>query len=281
MPMNKLDQHWLREGARDETEFQQFLTRRAAGEPVHRILGWREFWGMKFFLSPETLEPRPDSETMIEVLLKCHPGRASPEASGDPGSPENTETFSFLGSRLGANSWLGRDNMKILDLGTGTGCLLLAALKEFPNATGIGIDQSADAVATAQKNARENNLSERAEFEQFDWNDTGKLKSLGAFDVILCNPPYIPSGDIQNLQTEVREHDPRAALDGGADGLAPYRHIAPQLKYLLKPGGIALFEFGHDQATAVQNIMQAQNLIISAAYQDLGGNDRVITVSKA
>lgn len=242
--VNSLDARWLREGARDDAELESFLQRRAAGEPVHRILGWREFWGLKFYLSPGALEPRPDSETMIEVLLKAVPDKNA--------------------------------TLRILDMGTGTGCLLLAALKEFPNATGIGIDQSADAITTAQKNAVENNLQTRTEFFQMDWNDKNKLHALGQFDVILCNPPYIPSRNIENLQPEVKNHDPMTALDGGDDGLHPYRYLAGQLHYLLSPGGIALFEFGYDQAVAVQQILQSAGINSSAPIKDLGGNDRII-----
>lgn len=247
--VTSLDERWLREDARDDAEFQNFMQRRRSGEPVHRILGWREFWGMKFYLSPGTLEPRPDSETMIEVLCKQIPDQHQP--------------------------------LRFLDMGTGTGCLLLAALKEFPNANGIGIDQSMDAISTAQKNANENNLDERAKFLQLDWNNISSLHALGQFDVILCNPPYIASADILNLQAEVKDHDPMAALDGGADGLAPYRHIAAQLHQLLSPRGIALFEFGHDQAMQIQQIMQSNQLYASEPIRDLGGNDRIIWVHAA
>ncbi len=244
--LDSLDARWLREGARDQAEFEQFMQRRAAGESVHRILGWREFWGLKFHLSSETLEPRPDSETMIEVLL-----RQIPDANA---------------------------SLRMLDLGTGTGCLLLAALNEFKQAKGIGIDQSLDAIATAQKNAAENNLQSRSEFLQMDWNDQTALRRLGQFNVILCNPPYIPSEDIKNLQSEVKHHDPMSALDGGADGLQPYRYLAGELRHLLIAGGVALFEFGHDQAAKIQDIMQSAGFWTSPAYQDLGGNDRVIIV---
>jgi len=248
--LDRLEMRWLHKGARDEAEYQDFLLRRAAGEPVHRILGWREFWGLKFFLSPETLEPRPDSETVIEVLLQLY-------------SVHKSKT------------------LKVLDIGTGTGCLLLAALHEFPHATGIGIDLSTGAIVTAQKNADQLNLSSRAKFHHLSYEDSETLKSLGSFDIILCNPPYIPKGKIKKLQKEVKDHDPIAALDGGADGLAPYRIIVPQLAGLLNSNGIALFEIGYDQTVAVQNIMAAQNLTASSPYRDLGGNDRVIAVKKA
>jgi release factor glutamine methyltransferase len=247
--ITSLDKKWLREGARDDAEYEKFLQRRASGESTHRILGWREFWGMKFFLSTETLEPRPDSETVIETLIKFFP------LNGDRGAQP-----------------------RLLDLGTGTGCLLLSALKEYPNAAGIGIDQSADAIATAKRNAAENNLSDRAEFLHLDWHDTDKLFALGKFDVVISNPPYIPAAEIQTLQTEVRIHDPLAALDGGADGLAPYRHIIPLLQHLLRPNGIAIFEIGHNQAAAINNILQANQLPAAQCFKDLGGNDRVLLV---
>ncbi|HRJ13273.1 MAG TPA: HemK/PrmC family methyltransferase, partial [Alphaproteobacteria bacterium] len=141
------------------------------------------------------------------------------------------------------------------------------------------IDQSADAIATAEKNAIENNLAARAKFLQLDWHDTDRLCALGTFDIILCNPPYIPTHNIEDLQSEVRQHDPMRALDGGPDGLAPYRIIAPHLAHLLKRTAIALFEFGHDQATDIQDIMSSHHYQTSPAYQDLGGNDRVIIVS--
>ena len=243
--VDELEKRWLREGARDDKEFENFTNRRKGGEPVHRILGWREFWGLKFYLSRETLEPRPDSETMIEVLLRTYQHKQAP--------------------------------LRMLDMGTGTGCLLMAALSEFPNATGIGIDVFAGAVATAQKNASLLGFEDRAAFHQINWYKTDDLKALGQFDIILANPPYIPHADISKLQIEVREYDPIAALDGGLDGLDAYRHIISQLNHVLNPRGITLFEIGYDQAHAVQTILQEAGMLPSPAYADLGGNPRVIT----
>jgi len=279
--LDQLEKRWLRAGARDEFEYQTFLARRAAGEPVHRILGWREFWGLRFFLSPETLEPRPDSETVMEVLLSSRKPCHSAAKAGYSGSHDEKESKpSWEPGSWAANAASARDDIRFLDIGTGTGCLLLAALHEFPNATGVGIDLSAGAVVTAQENAVQLNLSDRAAFYELSYEDHKVLKSLGPFDVILCNPPYIPSGEIGDLQKEVKDYDPLAALDGGADGLGPYRILAPQLAGLLNPNGIALFEIGHDQAAAVQEIMTEQNLTASTPYRDLGGNDRVIVVKK-
>jgi len=243
-----LEARWLAEDARSETEYKSFLARRAGGEPLHRILGWREFWGLRFALSPETLEPRPDSETVIETLITLRPEK--------------------------------NIHYRVLDLGTGTGCLLLAALHEYSQGIGVGIDAATGAVAAAQKNAAYLNLAARAQFQRLDWGDTAALQALGTFDVIVCNPPYIPSRDIAALAQDVQRYDPRAALDGGADGLAPYRLLAPQLRRLLAPGGIALFEIGHDQAAAIKAIFQSENLRAGGPWQDLGGKDRVITAQR-
>jgi release factor glutamine methyltransferase len=246
--LEQLETRWLREGARDDQELQSFYARRRGGEPLHRILGWREFWGLKFYLSRQTLEPRPDSETMIEVLLQQR--------------ADKTQAH------------------RILDLGTGTGCLLLAALHEYQNATGVGIDAALGAVTAAQKNAEHLGLAARAEFRQVNWHHADALLALGQFDIILANPPYIPHQDIATLQTEVREYDPIAALDGGHDGLDSYRHLSEQLRYLLKPDGIALFEIGHDQAGPVQAILSLRGFHPSGAFKDLGGNDRVIVATQ-
>ena len=165
------------------------VERRAAREPVSRILGERAFWTLELALNPDTLDPRPDTETIVEAALDALPGRDAP--------------------------------LRILDLGTGTGCILLALLAERPNATGLGIDLSPQAVAAAAANAAPNGLAERARFQTGNWGD-GLAER---FDLVVSNPPYIPSGDIASLDPEVREHDPLRALDGGTDGLDAYRAI--------------------------------------------------------
>uniref|UniRef100_A0A9E7ZZ06 Release factor glutamine methyltransferase n=1 Tax=Bosea sp. NBC_00436 TaxID=2969620 RepID=A0A9E7ZZ06_9HYPH len=221
--------------------FDGFLRRRRAGEPVWRILGEREFWGLTFRLSPATLEPRPDSETIVEAALAQLAGRRD-------------------------------ENLALLDLGTGTGCLLLALLSELPQAQGLGIDLSEEACRTAAGNAVLNGLEERATFRQGSW--TEGLTSR--FDLIVSNPPYIPSAEIATLSVEVREHDPMLALDGGADGLGPYRLFASSLPPLLAPGGVIVLEIGAGQGPDVVALMQAGGLEFRGSRHDLGRHERTL-----
>ncbi|CAM5189503.1 hypothetical protein ARD30_15880 [Bosea thiooxidans] len=218
-----------------------FATRRLAGEPVWRILGEREFWGLRFRLSPATLEPRPDSETIVEVTLAALAGRRE-------------------------------EALSLLDLGTGTGCLLIALLSELPRATGLGIDLSAEARDMAAGNAELNGVGDRAAFRQGSWTEG----LAGRFDVIVSNPPYIPSGEIAGLSVEVREHDPLLALDGGADGLGPYRIFARTLPALMAPSGIVVFEIGAGQGPDVVALMQAGGLEFRGSRNDLGGHERAL-----
>lgn len=215
------------------------LARRLAGEPLWRILGAREFWGLTFALSPGTLEPRPDSETLIEAAL------------------------SHLAPRR-------HERLRALDLGTGTGCLLIAALREFPQATGLGIDLSPDAVATATGNAARNGVAERAAFRQGNW--TAGIDER--FDLILSNPPYIGSAEIAGLDPNVREHDPLLALDGGPDGLTAYRALAAALPDHLHPGGLVILEIGAGQEEAVIALMEQAGLHHLESHRDLGGHIR-------
>lgn len=216
------------------------IERRVAREPVGRILGHREFWTIDLALNPDTLEPRPDTETVVEAVLKAVP---------DPKAP-----------------------LSLLDLGTGTGCILLALLAELPNATGLGVDLSPLAVEAADANAVRNGLAGRARFQTGDWGNG----ITDRFDIVVSNPPYIPSAEIATLAPEVREHDPRRALDGGPDGLAPYRIIAAQLPALLVPGGLAAFEVGQGQAPDVAALLAAQGFTGIAALRDLGGIERCV-----
>jgi release factor glutamine methyltransferase len=216
------------------------VARRAAREPVSRILGRREFWSLDFRLDPSTLDPRPDTETVVEAALASCPGRDAP--------------------------------IRILDLGTGTGCILLALLTERPQATGVGIDVQADAVATARANAERLRLSTRAEFRQGDWGS-----GIGErFDLVVSNPPYIPDGEISALAPEVREHDPIRALAGGQDGLDAYRALARQVPGLLRPGGAVALELGQGQAEAVGRMMRAAGLEDVATKADLNGIERCL-----
>ena len=216
------------------------VERRAAHEPVGRILGHREFWTIDLALNPDTLEPRPDTETVVEAVLKALPNSTAA--------------------------------LRLLDLGTGTGCILLALLAELPNATGMGVDLSPNAVAAAAANAARNGLDGRARFQTGNWGE-GLAER---FDAVVSNPPYIPSSDIATLAPEVREHDPLRALDGGADGLDAYRAIAAQLPGLLLPGGIAALEVGQGQAADVARLLDAAGLAVQGVFRDLGGVERCV-----
>ncbi len=223
--------------------FLALVARRALREPVSRILGEREFWSLRFSLSPDTLDPRPDSETVVEAALE------------------------WCGERQGP--------LRVLDLGTGTGCLLLAVLESRPGATGIGTDIAEGAVARAARNAAALGLSDRASFRRADW-DAG---IAGRFDLILSNPPYIPTPEIGGLEPEVSSWDPQAALDGGADGLDAYRRIAPAAAGRLAPGGAAFLEIGAGQEEPVEAIMAAAGLTRFVRKADLGGNVRCLGFS--
>lgn len=221
-----------------------FANRRIAGEPVARLLGRKEFWGLPLELSPATLIPRPDTETVVEAALE------------------------FLRDEKKES-----EAVRIADLGTGTGAILLALLTELPNATGIGTDISHEAIETARRNARNLSLIHRVSFIACDF--TSEL--AGGFDVIVSNPPYIPSRDIGELAIEVRDHDPRLALDGGNDGLSAYRAIAPAAFGLLTPGGALIFEVGQGQEDDVRAIMAAAGLEASEPPRtDLAGVNRVV-----
>ena len=219
------------------------VARRARGEPISRLRGSREFWSLEFALSPDTLDPRPDSETLIEAALAHLPERSAA--------------------------------LRVLDFGTGTGCLLLALLSELPNATGLGIDILPGAVATAARNAAALGLAARARFQAGDWG----CGIVEQGDVILANPPYIPSQEILNLAPEVAAFEPRAALDGGADGLAAYRVLAPVASRLLIPGGFACVEVGSGQAAAVAGLLAGSGMKIREMRRDLAGIERCIVAT--
>jgi release factor glutamine methyltransferase len=214
------------------------LARRARREPMAYLLGRREFWSLDLAVTPATLIPRPDSETLVEAVLALLPDRTAP--------------------------------LSVLDLGTGSGCLLLALLSELPAARGVGVDADPDAVAVAAANAVRVGLAARATFRRGDWS-----KGLtGAFDLVVANPPYIRRGEIDRLAPEVARYEPRRALDGGEDGLDAYRAIAPDLPRLLVPGGIAAFEIGADQAETATAILCRPGLEALGIRQDLAGRPR-------
>ena len=221
------------------------VARRAAGEPVGRILGEREFWGIRFRLNEAALEPRPDSETIVEAALS---------ACGDRQRP-----------------------LRILDLGTGTGCLLVALLAERPAATGLGVDLSARALEAAHSNADAAGVGDRALFVRAD---LGQPVAAG-LDLVVSNPPYIPSADIDGLDREVRLHDPRLALDGGTDGLDPYRRLLGWVGGALRPGGTVVLEVAPDAATTVVGLAEAQGLAALEVRADLAGRPRAVVLRGA
>ena len=220
------------------------LERRRRRQPASHILGRREFWGMEFEVTPDVLDPRPDSETIVSAAL----GR--------------------IGNRAA--------QLRVLDLGTGTGCLLLAVLSELPNACGLGVDLSPAVVRVASANAKRLGLNGRARFTTGDW--TQGLSD--EFDVILSNPPYIPTGEIGRLQPEVALWEPRLALDGGADGLGGYRRILPEVPRLLDGTGFAAVEIGWDQAEAIGAIGRQAGLCVLDCVGDLGGRNRCLVLGR-
>lgn len=218
------------------------LDRRLAGEPVHRILGRRAFYGLDLRLSPATLEPRPDTEVLVDAVLP-HVRRIVAERGG----------------------------CRIADMGTGTGAICLALLSACPQATGFGVDISGEALATAEENARLNGLSDRFSAVQSDWFQS----VAGEVDVIVSNPPYIVRGELGTLPREVREHDPALALDGGEDGLDAYRILAREARKRLPPDGIVGVEYGEMQRAEAEAVFCACGYRIVSAHRDLGGRDRV------
>jgi release factor glutamine methyltransferase len=214
------------------------IARRLAGESVHRILGYREFYGLKLTLSPETLEPRPDTETLVDAAL-----------------PFVRDAITRTGQ------------CRILDLGTGTGAIALALLSQAPQARATGVDISAAAAQIAASNAASLGLSGRFQAIQSDWFE----KISGLYDVIVSNPPYIRSDDIAGLSPEVRDHDPIAALDGGANGLEAYRLIAANSTQYLAEGGMVAVEIGHDQRLDVTDLFGESGYEAIEHYRDLGG----------
>ena len=219
--------------------------RRVLREPMAHILGEREFWGLPFKVTPDVLVPRPDSETVIEAALSLIPDKTEP--------------------------W------RILDLGVGSGCLLLTLLREYPNARGTGIDASPAALAVARENAERLGVAARAHLLAGDWREAGWVERLGApFDLVVSNPPYIASADIAGLMPEVARFEPGLALDGGEDGLDPYRRIAAAGRQLVTPGGWLLVEVGEGQASDIAGLFSTAGLHPAAPWKDLAGIDRVI-----
>lgn len=221
--------------------------RRLSGEPVARITGEWEFWGMAFALSPDTLIPRADTETLVEIALEELDARGMRHAK-----------------------------LRIADLGTGTGCLLAALLRELPRASGIGTDIAEGAVTTARANLARHGLDARSEIRLADWTE-GLAER---FDLVVSNPPYIAHNVLPSLDAEVRAHDPSRALDGGADGLDFYRRLVSDLPGLLASDGLAVLEIGYDQAQEATRLFRDGALIVGAVRTDLAGNPRALVVRK-
>ena len=222
-----------------------YLSRRERREPVSHILGRRGFWKIMLNVTPDVLTPRPDTETLVELALRQFPeGR----------------TFS------------------VLDLGVGSGAILLAILAERPAAKGLGIDVSEAALAVARDNAANLGLGRRVALLCGDWTAGLDAES---FDLVVSNPPYIRSDEIAGLQPEVRDHEPRLALDGGPDGLHAYRILAPEALRVLKPGGRFLVEIGFDQSAEVEALFRAAGAREVTTAKDLANRDRVVAGLKA
>jgi release factor glutamine methyltransferase len=233
--------------ALDATDHDSFITavdRRAGHEPMAYITGHAGFWSLDLATSPATLIPRADSETLIEALLARRPDRGAVRT--------------------------------ILDLGTGTGCLLLAALSEYPDAWGLGVDISPDAARLAAYNARRTGLENRCAMAAADWS--GAIR--GRFDVVFSNPPYIPHADLAGLMPDVRDHEPARALDGGADGLDAYRLLTGALPLLLAHGGLAIFEIGIGQDDSMPDLARQAGLEIVGIRTDLGGIPRAVLMQQ-
>ena len=240
---------------RELATLERWTARRALGEPVARITGSKEFWSLDFRINSDTLVPRPESETLVEVIVDYV--RSTP-----------------LGIRY---AW------KILDLGTGSGCLLLALLNELEGAVGIGVDRAEGVVNQARENSIRFGLSKRAEFMVADWRTSpaGIVKSSAPFDFIISNPPYIESDQIQSLPIEVRAHDPVLALDGGKDGLECLPYIFSWASELLLQGGVMALEMGKDQALRVRAMIQKEDFEEIHITSDLAGIERVIRCWKS
>jgi release factor glutamine methyltransferase len=228
------------------SRFEALLKRRVNGEPVARILGKKEFWSREFSLSPATLVPRPETETLIEAALAERPDKQA--------------------------------LLRVLDLGTGSGILLAALLLEYPKSFGVGIDREPEAARTARSNLALLGIAHRARIVCGDW-----AKAIGVqFDLVVSNPPYIASGDIAGLGREVWAHDPLRALDGGRDGLESYRAIVADLPRLLVPGGIAILELGAGQEPAVADLARHAQLTVNGpARCDLSGHPRALVLGRS
>ncbi len=230
-----------------QKNFFDLVTRRAKHEPVSHLIGKREFFGEDFLVTKDVLDPRPDSETLIESVLKKFPNLAQ--------------------------------DLKILELGVGSGCLIVTLLKAYANATGIAVDISKKALEVAKKNSEKHQVYPRLKLLESDLFSA--VSHAEKFDLIISNPPYIPAAEIEKLEPEVRIHEPRAALDGGADGLDFYRRIAAEAKNFLSEFGKIFLEIGFGQKEEVVRIFTQQEFTLTRLSLDLPGVERVLEFSSA
>jgi release factor glutamine methyltransferase len=226
-------------------ELAGLCTRRLAREPIAHLVGIREFWSLEFEVSKETLVPRPDSETLVQLALSLVEDKTA--------------------------------ELNLLDLGTGSGCLLIALLFELNQARGMGIDISAGALAVARRNAQTHGVAARSEFRKGNWGEGLSDR----FEIVVCNPPYIPDGDRSKLSQDVASFEPESALFGGADGLDPLRALIGDVKRLLTPKGFYVMEYGAGQTDGVQGILRESGFEILHIARDLAGIDRTIAAKVA
>ena len=229
-----------------KTALDRFISRRNAGEPISRLRGWREFYSLRFDLNQATLDPRPDSEVVVDTAL-----------------------------HLAQEDLSHRDTINVVDFGTGSGCLLLSVLQYLPNAKGMGVDISPDAIDAARRNAENLGLDRVSSFQVSCWDDA---LDDARFDLVISNPPYIATAEIDTLEPEVRCHDPVTALDGGVDGLVIWRTLLPVIARRLTSAGRAVVEIGHDQADTVASIATEHGLKIVTMKRDLGGLPRCLVL---
>jgi release factor glutamine methyltransferase len=220
--------------------------KRAKRQPLSQIFTKKEFWSLNFKVTPDTLTPRPDSETLIEAVMQHFKDKEA--------------------------------ELSILDLGTGTGCLLLSLLHEYPSATGVGIDISKKALSVAHENAKSLKLDGRATFTEGDW--TGPLGKDMRFDIIICNPPYISFHERESLDPDVRDYEPASSLFAAQDGLAEYQRLAKQMGFYLSKNGLMVLEIGYRQADCVKKIFTSNGFNNITLYKDLGGRDRCLVIEK-
>lgn len=225
--------------------FADWIAEREARKPVAQILGRREFYGRVFRVTPDTLDPRPDSETLIEAALAALKRR-------------------------------GLEAPRILDLGLGTGCLLLTLLAELPKARGVGVEASPEALEVARFNAAALGLADRADLRSGDWLEGVK----GPFDLVISNPPYIADEEYDELEPEVVDHEPFGALNGGEDGMEAYDLILPALERVLAPGGVAVFEHGHEQRDELSAFAEDCGFAVEEARDDAGGQPRALVLRR-